>query len=300
MPKATKKPATKKPATKKPATKRTIVKKPVAKKPARPAAEQLSQLPPGESEAAFEKFIAIARSHSAPPDRCRGDALLILANVRQGVASLRTREADIAAHLPLLDRAGLWSLPELALALGFAARSAELQSPEDSVLSALLARVYELRDLLLTNAEGLAKAGLFTSAEVEKIRAGKGRADAAQDCIALAALYRRHAAALRGKSPITAAQVGETAAAGTQAIKLLRPKSSRRKSAGPSQASLDRDLLYTLLVDRYRAARRAGRYLWEDSADDHVPALLSRQRLSRPRKPKTPPPPPVAGGATSG
>jgi len=288
---APKKSALKTPALKTPAFKRPAPKKSAPKKPAA-AAEALDKLPPGESEEAFQKFREIARSATdlGPVERYRGGALIMLANVRRAVESLQPRDAEIAAHLPRLDRAAMWSAPELALALGFAVRAVSRESPEESMLPALLTRVYELRDLLLTNAEGLAKAGLFGRVEVERIRAGRGKPDAAQDCIDLAALYRRHAAAIRGKTPVTADKVRESAEVGAQALKLLRPARGKRAAAAPSEMTRDRDLLYTLLVTRYRDLRRAGLYLWLDEADNYVPALLSRERPGRPKKQPAPTP----------
>ena len=288
---AVKKPAPKKPATKKPAAKKPAAKKPAAKKP--PTGESWDKLPASESEAAFNKFIEEARDYTGTIIPYRGLAILILDNVRQGVASLRAIEADVAAQLPRLDRAALWSLPELALALGFAARAAENAAPDSLLPRTLMPRVYELRELLLKNAEGLASAGLIKQAEVEKIRAGRGQIDAAQDCVDLAALYRRHAAALRGKTPVTADKVREASEAGTAALKALRPAGSRH-TATPNDAARDRDRLYTLLLTHHRVLRRAGMYFWGEAVDNHVPPLLSREVRSRPKTAKDPKTPPAA------
>lgn len=263
--------------------------KPVKKQPAPPSdwGEALDKLPPAESEAAFAKFIAIARDQQGPIERYRGGVLTMLSNARRAVESLQAREAEIAAELPQIDRSALWDVPALVLALGFAVRAKELESPDGS-LPALSLRLYELRSLLLTNAEGLATAGLLNHAEVDKIRAGFGKMDAAQDCISLSALYRRHAAAIRGKTPVSAAQVREAGEVGAQVLKLLRPARSKGGAAGPSEAARDRDLLYTLLLSRYHDLRRVGMYLWMEAVDAHVPALFSRAKPGRPRKTKAP------------
>lgn len=262
-------------------------KKPAAPRKATAKAapvESLDDLPPAESEAAFDKYIAVARAYSGPLKPYRTGALLMRTNADRCVAALRPREAEIAKHLPLLDRPAMWSAPELALAVAFAARTVLLESPAESELPGLLARVYELRDLLLTTAEALAKAGLFKKAEVEKIRTGHGKADAAQDCVDLAALFRKNAAKLRGKTAITAAQVREAGDVGARAVKLLKPAHSKNASAGPSDTRLDLDRLQTLLVLRHADLRRAGSYFWLDEVDQHVPALLSREMPGRPRK----------------
>ena len=85
-----------------------------------------------------------------------------------------------------------------------------------------------LRDLLLTNLDGQAKAGFVPQALIDKIRRGHGLIDPATDCIELAAAYGTYAAVLRGKTPVTAAQVTETADVGNQLRTLLKPRTRRR------------------------------------------------------------------------
>jgi hypothetical protein len=77
--------------------------------------------------------------------------------------------------------------------LGLIASESERSAPV-SELQGLLARGGALRSLLLKTAEGLAEAGLLSTAAVAKIRAGKGKLDSARDCAELAALFGKNAA----------------------------------------------------------------------------------------------------------
>jgi hypothetical protein len=101
----------------------------------------------------------------------------------------------------------------------------------------------------------------------------------------LAALFIQHATGVRGKTPITAAQVREAAQTGTELLTLLRPKAAKRTRNGgalAADAAAIRDRLWTLLVQQSRELRRVGMWLWVDEVDVHVPPLQSR--VAPPRK----------------
>lgn len=132
---------------------------------------------------------------------------------------------------------------------------------------------------MLASAVALAAAGLVPRREVEKIQEGRGTIDAAQDCVDLAAFFRKHAAAVRGKTAVTAAQIAEAATVGTELLKVLRKKTAKRDTSpkGPLKEAIDvRDRMATLLTVRHETARRAGYWLWGDALDRNVPALQAR------------------------
>lgn len=104
----------------------------------------------------------------------------------------------------------------------------------------------------------------------------------------LAALFGKEAAALRGKSPVTAAQIKETADIGTQLLTLLKPSRTRRIKAGPSTATSDRDRLWTLVLARHDALWRAGAYLFGRDVDEKVPLLQARRVRSLKKAPPAP------------
>lgn len=264
-------------------------KSPAPKKSSTASAFEAVPSPSG-SQADYETFLPAARALSAAEVApMRADLTLALQNVQVGAAAVLAEKSRLAA-LPETDATSLASLPRLALATIFANTQIDRSAPPTD-LPKLLARGRELRGLLLKNADGLAAAGLLPMAAVDQIRAGRGQLDAARDCVELAALFTKRGAALRGKHPITAAQIKETADVGTELLQLLKPGRARRAPAGASLATDIRDRLWTMLVRRHEALWRAGAYLFgRDAVDTKVPSL----QASRGGRSKRPAPAPVA------
>src|SRR5262249_10447092 len=117
----------------------------------------------------------------------------------------------------------------------------------------------------------------------------------------LAALFRAHAAAIRNKTAVTAADLAEAADVGAELTTRLKPERARRdeKAKGALAEQMEqRDRTWTLLWLRHRELRRAGMWLWVDEVDAHVPPLQAYE--GRTRKLKTPasdaPPPKTVTG----
>lgn len=268
--------------------------KPKAKKkvrtsaaPARPARGKAPNLagalvpPPVEgSEAEYERWLPAARAlRAADVQVMRADGSIAFHNVDDGVSALLARSADLRAQLPRVDATRIAALPGLARAVIFAA--AQIEDPRsDGTVRKQLARLFQLRDNLLSAAESAAKNGVLPAQRVAEIRAGHGNIDAAQDCVDLAALFRKNATALAGKTPITAELLQEAAALGDALLGVLRPGRSKPKpKSDADRAAADlRDRMWTLLVDGWQGehgAERAGAYLWGRDVASHVPALLA-------------------------
>jgi hypothetical protein len=215
----------------------------------------------------------------------RIDPVIALQNVHDGVAAiLAIDEARIRAELPTLDLDMVRALPDLAQAVSYSARRAELMVSPSAL--ALLKEANEWRNTLLAVAEALAAAGLLSPAKIKKIRKGTGGIDRAKDCVDLAAILTENAAAIRGKNPLTAAQIKRAGEVGAELLNTLKPKGSprQRRSKEAREASKERDRLGTLLVQRYDLVRRAGAWFFGEQADDHVPPLGSvRRRRSKPK-----------------
>jgi hypothetical protein len=235
----------------------------------------------GSAEAFAEFLPIVAKIPTKEVRRLRGAPALALHNVGVGLAAVLEREAELLKLPPPFNLAELKSLRRLALALVYAAAQVDRSSP--GLVAKLHRRAAESRDLLLTSALALMKAGLFPAAKVKKIVAGSGMRDAAQDCIDLAQLFRDHAAAVKGKTAIGKPQIDEAAAAGEQLLAVLKPaRAKSRLSDGVKRAVDTRDRLWTLLSSRHEAQlRRAGMWLWVDDVDDHVPPLLSSARRTK-------------------
>jgi hypothetical protein len=220
-----------------------------------------------------------------------GDPMLAKTNVKRGVDAVLARAPELVGRFTTQEIDQIRKLPELALALTFAvARIDAIETNSDGSLGQKMARARFLRRVLLKSAEACAESGDLPSKEVEAILAGRGQIDTAQDCVQLAALYRKHKAALAGKTPATAAMLAEAATLGSELVELLQTSTTRKRAK--SNASLDealdhRDRLWTLLEDSYEEVWKMGAILWGRRVNEHVPPLLSR--VAKPATKPTPP-----------
>lgn len=231
-----------------------------------------------------ERFLPQARRIDAREViTCRADVKLAIHNVVRGVEAVLAQEATIRSELPKVDVSRFQALVELSQAVEYAARQVDRQVPSKE-LKALVARGRELRQVLMTAAESLATVGIFPKHVIAKIRSGYGDIDAAGDCVELAALFTKHAAAVRGKTVVNAALVKEAAEVGSKLMTTLRPVRSTAPQTVQEEvreAREVRDRLWTLLVQRHEELRRVGAYLFGvKSLDSHVPPLQSAKRAS--------------------
>lgn len=237
-----------------------------------------------------EEALAEFRPHAQKLDSrdiqpMRADAALAYHNIVIGVNAVLSKQAALAKLPAPFKLESVKSLPRLALALLFAARQVDRKAGSPGTTKQMLRRANELRTLLLTAAEALANSKIIPARLVEKIRKGRGVRDLVQDCIDLAALFRKYAAEIAGKTAITKEQIDEAASVGNSLLRVLVPKAARKAKKTPDDvkdAVELRDRLWTLLVTRYREhLRRAGMWQWGDDVDDHVPPLQSRAAASR-------------------
>jgi len=239
-----------------------------------------------DAQKLFDKHLAAANAIPATdivPMRC--DAQLAYHNTVRGWDAVAPHVDRIRAELPALDPVLLAESVEIAMAVQFGASRVNRIVRSDGSLQTKMAEASELRRLMLAFADVLALAGVLPAVAVEKIRQGSGKLDIARDCVALAALYREHEAAIAGRSPVTCAQIDRAAAVGTELLELLRPASAVKESKTPEEtarAAEQRDRLWTLLVRRHADLWRAGAYLFgRTDADDKVPSLAAYTRASK-------------------
>ncbi|MDI1434294.1 hypothetical protein [Polyangium sorediatum] len=228
---------------------------------------------------AYEKHLLAAKALPASevlPYRLDPD--LALVNITTGMKVIYDHQAVIPAHLPHIDLASLLALRELAHATKYAALAAEQEAPSESLVQAKLSLARDLRGKLLSVAKGLAENGIVPQAEVDAIAAGRGLRDRAEDCVSLASLFRKHAAAISGKQPITDAQINETAEVGSWLVANLRPADAPPKpSTGPTEAVEIRNRFATLLVRAHARLQVVAHYFHEEDWEEHAPALGSRR-----------------------
>jgi hypothetical protein len=245
------------------------------------------------SKEAYEHFLPAAQKlPAADLLDFKADAALALHNVQVGVAAVLADETSLKRELPGVKVTELAELPRLAQAVVFAALQVNRDAGSDGTIAALLARAYHVRKKLLAAALALAEAELVPKADVLAIQAGRGRLDAANDCVALAALFDKHAHAVKSKSPVSASDLTEASEVGSELQTLLKPRAAGRDRAAPAAvaaAAEARDRLWTLLVARHDWLWRVGAWLFGRDVDERVPALQSR--VLGPRKPNPAPPP---------
>jgi hypothetical protein len=259
-----------------------------ASKPApKPAAKAPVTPPVAGSQAAYQKYLPAAMAlDAASVVPFRGDASLAYHNVSTGVASLVAQKARAQA-LPGTDVTAILELPEQCLALVFAVEQA-LQAAGSSTgqIAPVMAQGFALRSKLFAAADALVAAGLLPAQKVATLHAGKGKLDAAQDLVGLAALLSSNAAAIKGKTAITSADTAQAAQLGSQLLTMLKP--TRAKKARPASvvdAADTRDRMWTLVQDSYANLWKACAYLYgQDQIDARVPPLQSRTATTSLRK----------------
>lgn len=271
--------------------------------PSKPAARPPEALPtpkdptrdsslPGDGNAlvrAFHRFLAAA--HAVPDEQVRvmrADPQLVYQNVVLGVKAVLPYEMVLARDLPTVNWDLLRELPELGLAVSFAA--AQSGRRRGGTLTPLLRKAGRLRRLLLSAAEMLVLAGEILARDVDKIRRGSGPIDLANDCLDLVALFHRHQTA-RQRTVVTEALLAETEAAGQQLLGRLTRSTEYAKALGmkPVEPTTSlRDRMWTLLTQQHRELRRVGMWLFMERVDEHVPALLARGRRKDPASAVTP------------
>lgn len=243
-------------------------------KPASPPAEEVAQ---NGSQAAYDAFLSAAQAVPAGAIvTMRADPQLALQNVQVGVASVLA-EGPRLSKLPETDAKEIAALGRLALAVVFATTQVT-PALGTADLASKMSRGAMLRRLLLQTADALALSGLLPAAALVAIRAGHGKLDAARDLVALSALFTKHAAAIRGKHAVSAAELKEAALLGTDLLTILKPARARRGSVGPAVGADERDRLWTLLVRGHDKLWRAGAYLFgRDEVDAKVPSLQAHR-----------------------
>jgi len=231
------------------------------------------------SQKAYEDLLpeaqAIPESEIRP---FRADGSLAYHNVQRGLDAIAPHIDQIKVELPTVDLTRLQALGDLALAVIYAA--AQVDRASDGSTPAFLEKARALRDVLVKSADALAASDIFPARAVERIREGRGSIDLAQDCVDLAALFKKYENEIQGKTAVTTAQIEDAATVGTELLTRLKPKGTKTKDPAEAEANT-RDRLWTLLVQGHRDLRRVGMWLWADEVDKHVPPLQSRKSSAR-------------------
>jgi hypothetical protein len=272
----------------------TKSKKSVARRPR----ASVKKDPGGHSPAqAYKAFLSAALAiPSEAVMSCRLDLPLALHNVQLGVENVLPQEARLRKELPKLNIDDLRSLPDVAAGLIYAA-DRQSGPPGKAEVAEKLLRLRQVREPMLLIAEGLAMLGLVPAERVTAIREGNGPIDSARDGIALEALYRENATALRNKHPFSPADLKEAADLGNYLVRAITPNGGRQRLLVQSDETQLRDRFYTLLSQRHAELRKAGFVLFGEALNAHVPALATRVVHSKKSAPPAPAPSPVPAAA---
>jgi hypothetical protein len=237
------------------------------------------------AEAAYQKLLPQALALD-PRDLLRfsADARLAQHNMTRAVEALIPQQEKLAKKLK--DEAlkelnqHIYQAPLIGQALLFADLEVERHRKGSTGETAKkLAELRELRALMLDSARTCARAKLINAEEVHKIERGKGPFDAAEDCIALARLYRENATQMKGATPVTVIQIERAAELGTELSAIFQPADTTEKikpSENLKDATNIRNRLWTMLNTSHEAIWSAGALVFGYTVSEEIPFLQSR------------------------
>lgn len=242
--------------------------------------EEVSELETISSQMAYEAFLAAAKAiEPGLVEECCADIVLTYQTVMRGVESVVGSGAVSVGKLPNVNVEELSMLPRLAQGLAFAELQVqrELQSASFGML---FERAQVLRRKLRKAADALAEANLLAEADIDEVRLHASR-EVLEDCLALAALFRRNEAKITGRSPVTAPDIREAEQVAEKLRTLLGQQGDTSEGGTPSLVKVIemRDRLWTLLNQRHDVLWRCGAWLFGRAVDERVPPLPSRQSV---------------------
>jgi len=235
------------------------------------------------SQAAYDSFVVAARAiEPGEVEECRADIPLAYYNVLRGVENVLGSSAAVVGKLPNVQIEQLTALPRLAQGLAYAALQVQRELRSSS-FGTFFERAQALRRKLSKAADALAEANLFPAVDVAEARI-HSRIDVVDECEALAALFRKHAAAAEGRSPVTKTDLQEVDHV-TRKLRaaLGEPPAGAEPGEQPplAKATDMRDRLWTLLSQRHDVLWRCGAWLYGRTVDERVPPLPSRKMALR-------------------
>ncbi|MGZ3460271.1 MAG: hypothetical protein ACXU86_17415 [Archangium sp.] len=242
--------------------------------------EEIAELESISSQAAYESFLAAAKVlEPGVIEECCADIVLSYHNVSLGVENVLGSGAVVIGKLPNVNVVELSMLPRLAQGLAYAALQVHRELQIAS-FGTLFERAQHLRRMLRKSAEALAEASLLADADIDEVRL-HGQQDVVDDCLGLAAVFRRNEARIAGRSPVMAADIQEAEQAAGKLRVLLGQQGDTGE--GPSLVKVIemRDRFWTLLSQRHDVLWRCGAWLYGRGVDDRVPPLPIRQAVVR-------------------
>ena len=232
------------------------------------------------SQMAYDAFLTSVKAlEPGVIEECCADIMLTYHTVMRGVESVVGSGAVIIGKLPNVNVEELSMLPRLAQGLAFAALQVQREIRTAS-FGPLFDRAQLLRRKLRKSAEALAEANLLSDADADEVRL-RGQMDVVEDCLALAAVFRRNEAKIGGRSPIVPADLREAEQAAEKLREMLGQQSDGEGAPSLVKIIEMRDRFWTLLKQRHDVLWRCGAWLFGRAVDERVPPLPVRQAMIR-------------------
>jgi len=241
-----------------------------------------SELESVGSQAAYDAFLAAAKLlDPSVIEECCADVVLAYHSVSRGVENVLGSGAVVVGKLPDVNVVELSLLPRLAQGLVFAALQVHREL-RGTPFGVSFERAQVLRRKLRKAADALAEAGLLADADIDEVRL-QVRQDVLEDCLALAALFRRNEGRITGRSPISPADLREAEQVADKLRAMLGQQGDAGDGGAPSLVKVIemRDRFWTLLFQRYDVLWRCGAWLYGRAVDERVPPLPIRQSVFR-------------------
>lgn len=243
---------------------------------------EFAELESVSSQAAYDSFVAAAKAvDPALLEECCADLVPTYHNVTRGVEAVIGAGAVVIGKLPNVDIVELSMLPRLVQGVAFAALQVQRELKTLS-FGALFEQAQNMRRKLRKAAEALAEANLLSDADADEVRL-QGNQDVLEDCLALAAVFRRNESRIANRSPVTPTEVRDAEQIAEKLKVLLGQQASTSDGSAPSLVRLIelRDRFWTLLTQRHDVLWRCGAWLYGRAVDDRIPPLVVRMPLVR-------------------
>jgi hypothetical protein len=233
------------------------------------------------SQSAYEAFLSAAKAlEPGFIEECCADIVLTYHGVSHAVEQVLGGGAQSVSGLPHVDVGELSLLPRLVQGLAFAALRVERER-EAASFGSLFERAQQVRRRLRKAADAFAEAHLLPDADIDEVWL-HARQDVLEDCLSLVALFRRNAARIAGRSPVSPDEVDAAEQLVGQVRMVLGQPGGARQEENPLLRAIDmRDRFWTLLNQRYDVLWRCGAWLYGRAVVDRVPPLPVRQALVR-------------------
>ena len=203
-------------------------------------------------------------------------------NVQKASASVLGQREAIEAKVKKPNFKAVERLEALVDAVDAASRAVTHLEGTTGNFDTDVARLWELRSLLLGLAILLADAKVLPKKAVDTIRAGKGVLDGATDLIDLVDLFTKNMEKIRTKlGPVTPEDIAEAKVLGARLTATIRPTKVKRTAPKDEQkkAAIQlRDGLYALLVEGHETTWVLGANVFGSKVDAFVPPLNAGSR----------------------